>query len=162
MGLCHSRYKMECGRRLALSLMSLLPPNLGKTLLLSPQQQQPSLVAPVPPVVASGPTISSVATIEAGAAIELTVKDGHGMHWNGTKQCTRCCGFDGWKRDGFGMTNSHLMLMLLEHGTWQYLTAGQVTFPDVNTTATKIKIVVPSPQTRSRTPYCPALELRCK
>ena len=29
--------------------------------------------------------------------------NGQGMHWNGTKQCTRCCGFDGWKRDGFGI-----------------------------------------------------------
>ena len=32
MGLCHSRYKIECGRRLALSLMDLMPPNLGKTI----------------------------------------------------------------------------------------------------------------------------------
>ena len=157
MGLCHSRYKMECGRRLALALMSLLPPNLGSE---PPQQQR--LVSPALDVVASGPTITSVAAIENGAAIELTVKNGHGMHWNGTKQCTRCCGFDGWKRDGVGITNSHLMMMLLEHGTWQYITAGGVTFPDANTTATKIVIRSPSPATPKHTQYCPTLELRCE
>ena len=88
--------------------------------------------------------------------------NGQGMHWNGTKQCTRCCGFDGWKRDGVGITNSHLMMMLLEHGTWQYITAGGVTFPDVNTTATKIVIRSPSPATPRHTQYCPTLELRCE
>ena len=55
MGLCHSRYKMECGRRLALALMSLLPPNLGK------EMAEPAVVAsaPVPP----GPTIKSAAAV---------------------------------------------------------------------------------------------------
>ena len=65
MGLCHSRYKMECGRRLALALMSLLPPNLGK------EMAEPAVVAsaPVPP----GPTIKSAGAVShSGPAVSTS------------------------------------------------------------------------------------------
>ena len=75
--------------------------------------------------------------MEGGTIVELTVSNAHGMHWNGTKQCTRCCGFAGYKRDGVGLTNSHLMEMRLD--TWQYITPAGVTFPDVNTTGEKVR-----------------------
>ena len=65
------------------------------------------------------------------------MSNAHGMHWNGTKQCTRCCGFAGYKRDGVGLTNSHLMEMRLD--TWQYITPAGVTFPDVNPTGEKVR-----------------------
>ena len=75
--------------------------------------------------------------MEGGTIVELTVSNAKGMHWNGTKQCTRCCGFAGYKRDGVGLTNSHLMEMRLD--TWQYITPAGVTFPDVNTTGEKVR-----------------------
>ena len=76
--------------------------------------------------------------MEGGTIVELTVSNAHGMHWNGTKQCTRCCGFAGYKRDdGVGLTNSHLMEMRLD--TWQYITPAGVTFPAVNTTGEKVR-----------------------
>ena len=50
------------------------------------------------------------------------------------------------------------MEMLLD--TWQDINPGAVTFPDVNTTGTKIQIRVPSSVTPKGTPYCPGKELR--
>jgi hypothetical protein len=50
------------------------------------------------------------------------------------------------------------MATLPEHGTWEDITAGQVSFPDANTTASKIVIRSPSPQTARRwasEPACP-------
>ena len=66
MGLCHSRYKMECGRRLALALMSLLPPNLGK------EMAEPAVVAPAP--VPPGPAIKSAAAVSRRDDVGIWVK----------------------------------------------------------------------------------------
>ena len=66
MGLCHSRYKMECGRRLALALMSLLPPNLGK------EMAEPAVVAPAP--VPPGPTIKSAAAVSCRDATGIYMR----------------------------------------------------------------------------------------
>lgn len=152
MGLCHSRYKLECGRRLAISLMSLLPSNLGKL----PSTATATYVSSL----AAGPAIQNVTLLDGGTIVELQVANGRGMIWRGTKQCTRCCGYAGWKRDGKGTTNGYIMTMLLEFGTWSYITAESISFPDANTTSSKIHIRVPSPLTPRKTPYCPALELR--
>jgi hypothetical protein len=66
MGLCHSRYKTECGRRLALSLMDLLPPNLGKAVA--------GGVDVATAAVASSPSITNVTVLEKGTVVELTVR----------------------------------------------------------------------------------------
>jgi hypothetical protein len=109
-----------------------------------------------------GPSLVNVSLLKSGTIVELTVANGHGLHWKGTKQCTRCCGMAGWKRDGVGLTNSHLMEMQLD--TWQVISAGAVIFPDANATTggttRKIHVPVPSPMTPHGTPYCPAKQLR--
>ena len=114
MGLCHSRYKQECGRRLALALMALLPPNLGKTL------DERSGSAPIDAAAdssasavtaASGPSITAAAVVSDGTIVELTVADGKGMRWAGTKQCTRCCGAAEWKQNG-GRNSPWIYLLL--------------------------------------------------
>ena len=80
--------------------------------------------------------------------------------WNSSDASSRIdrCPRTGWKRNGVGLTNSRLMEMLLD--TWQDINPGAVTFPDVNTTGTKIQIRVPSSLTPKGTPYCPGKELR--
>ena len=103
----------------------------------------------------------NASVLQHGAVVELTVTNGHGLHWNGTKQCTRCCGLAGWKRDGVGLTNSHIMEMELD--TWQVITPDTIGFPDENVTVGttwRIRVPVPSPMTSRGIPYCPAKHLR--
>jgi hypothetical protein len=145
---------MECGRRLALALMSLLPPGLGK----HAHSMDTKPIGVAPPRNA-GPSLLNVSIVENGAAVELAIANGHGLHWNGTKQCTRCCGLAGWKRDGVGLTSSHLMEMELD--TWQVITPDAVSFLDETVgTMWRIRVPVPSPMTPRGTPYCPAKSLR--
>jgi hypothetical protein len=171
---------MECGRRLALALMALLPPSLGKRTHNTRNEPETAWSG------GEGPSITNVSVVQNGAAVELTIANGQGLHWNGTKQCTRCCGFAGWKRDGVGLTNGHLMEMELD--TWQLITPEAVSFPDENATTggestalsplplifsyksekslcgtgttRRIHVAVPSPMTPHGTPYCPAKRLR--
>ena len=166
--------RLHVGRRLALSLMGLLPPNLGKKRASKTVHKVKAVVAEddesegsnhqqsslLPLPIASGPFITNVSVIDDGTLVELTVTHGRGMHWAGTKQCTRCCGESGWQQNGRGLTNSYIMEMLLGYGTWMYITPHSVTFPDVNTTGLKIRIAVPSPLNPHHEPYCPALALR--
>ena len=72
MGLCHSRYKMQCGARLALELRRLLPDA-------------------APPSVTMGPVVTSAradnSTGTWSSTITLQTRNGDGMYWNGSKQC---------------------------------------------------------------------------
>ena len=141
---------------MALSLMALLPPSLGK----HPHNRHMETNEIIQSSSRS-PSITNVEVVQNGAVVELTIANGRGMHWNGTKQCTRCCGFAGWKRDGVGLTNGNLMEMELD--TWQVITPQAVSFPDENATAgvtRRIHVLVPSPMTPHGTPYCPAKQLR--
>ena len=100
MGLCHSRYKTECGRRLALKLRSLLPRTLGGLAGTEHQSQSnkvdsaaPTAAATTTAVVTSGPSLVSAQYDARTNTVELRVKagTGKGMHFMGTKACTRCC-----------------------------------------------------------------------
>ena len=136
--------------------MELLPPSLGK----HPHSRHMETNEIIQSNSRS-PSIMNVEVVQNGAVVELTIANGRGMHWNGTKQCTRCCGLAGWKRDGVGLTNGKLMEMELD--TWQVITPQAVTFPDENATAGvkhRIHVLVPSPMTPHGTPYCPAKQLR--
>ena len=106
--------------------MALLPPSLGKRTHNTRNEPETAWSG------GEGPSITNVSVVQNGAAVELTIANGQGLHWNGTKQCTRCCGFAGWKRDGVGLTNGHLMEMELD--TWQLITPEAVSFPDENAT----------------------------
>ena len=81
-----------------------------------------------------GPAITAVT--ESATAVVLTIANGAGLHWAGTKQCTRCCGLaplpPGSPRGtvphpygGKGLTNSYPMEMLNING-WQYISAQSV------------------------------------
>ena len=101
-GLCHSRYKTECGRRLALEVNRLLPPAaLG--------------VAAPPLPVSRGPVVTKVSmtpdkTSRSKYSILLEVENGEGMHWAGTQQCTICCG-----------TVAYPMEVQVSSGAWKYI-----------------------------------------
>jgi hypothetical protein len=110
-GLCHSRYKTECGRRLALEVGRLI----GLKTHANSTTVGPS--DPVAVLVKDGSSRSkysvqvlilysfcahSVLILYAycthtvlilySYSVQLTVSNGQGMHWNGTKQCVMCCG----------------------------------------------------------------------
>ena len=72
--------KMECGRRLALALMALLPPSLGKRTHNTRNEPETAWSG------GEGPSITNVSVVQNGAVVELTIANGQGLHWNGTKQ----------------------------------------------------------------------------
>merc|ERR1711957_555445 len=101
-GLCHSRYKTECGRRLALEADRLLPDAEAR--------------------VTRGPVVTNISyvadsTSRSKVSIELTVVNADGLHWNGTKQCTICCGI-----------LAYPMQIQVSSGAWKYTNARDVLF----------------------------------
>jgi hypothetical protein len=151
-GECHSRYKMECGRRLALEVSSLLrgvssSTNLGSSRTnldthagtgSSPNSNPDTNIVggSTPPLV--GPTITSFAVNPKEQTVTLTLNNAKGLEWVGTKQCTRCCGIKpnppGTVKPyppvkpygGKGLTNSYPMHFFNTNGQRQYITAGSV------------------------------------
>ena len=106
-GLCHSRYKTECGRRLALEVNRLLP-SAGED------------VAPVP--VSRGPVVTKVSmtpdrSSRSKYSILLALENAQGIHWAGTKQCTICCG-----------TVAYPMQVQVSSGAWKVVSAKDVRF----------------------------------
>jgi len=100
-GLCHSRYKPQCGRRLALQLRALWG------------------MATVDEVV-TGPTVLNASYDgRSSGDVTVTMRDGDGLHWNGTRQCTACCG-----------TTGYPMQLLMSSGTWRYIEAKNVALSD--------------------------------
>eukprot|EP01052_Picozoa_sp_SAG31_P004019 SAG31_NODE_161_length_21899_cov_16.832844_19_plen_894_part_00 len=109
-GLCHSRYKTECGRRLALEVVRLLkkrPKDFSVTATLVPDHTSRSKVS-----------------------IELkSVHLGAGAHFNGTKQCSMCCGTEASRLATGSPTNTQgVMKVLVSSGTWKYVNAKDVRF----------------------------------
>lgn len=110
-GLCHSRYKPQCGARIALQLRRLL--------------SSPSSPAGWAPNVTSGPVAEGCQLVpdsrsRSRVSIQVNVSFGVGMHWNGTTQCSTCCG-----------TVAYPMRVLVSSGTWKYVNPGDVSFsPD--------------------------------
>jgi len=97
-GLCHSRYKTECGRRLALEVNRLLPKVDNVSI---PVSRGATVIG-----VSMAPDKSS----RSQYSILLTVENGDGMHWQGTQQCTICCG-----------TLAYPMQVLVSSGSWKYV-----------------------------------------
>ena len=83
-----------------------------------------------PAAVVAGPTVTNATVV--GTNIVIHVANGVGMYWNGTKQCTRCCGLRppaGAKGapavpyGGRGLTNAYAMTVLKSTGAWQHIDA---------------------------------------
>ena len=107
-GLCHSRYKTECGRRLALEVDRLLPPH-GAASVRAPR-------------VTRGPVVTNISlvadhTSRSKISIAMAVVNGDGMRWNGTKQCSTCCG-----------TVAYPMQVQVSSGAWKYISPKDVKF----------------------------------
>lgn len=95
-GLCHSRYKLQCGARLALEVQRLLPSFAS-------------------PAVTRGPVVVNVSLVadprsRSHVSIELALANNDGLHWNGTKQCSVCCG-----------TVAYPMQVQVSSGSWKYV-----------------------------------------
>jgi len=182
MGLCHSRYKQQCGKRLALALREFLPPPLGTGT--NREVNYTSDCARsccscclrlIPHLQYIGPSIVNVSLVNKGTLIAITVKNGAGLHWNGTTQCSACCGLApaasfvpplprGAKAPCLGGargeladatkcgTNSASVMRMLtqKSGSWEYVSPGGVTFPNANTSGQKHwpahTILVPGPR----------------
>ena len=102
-GLCHSRYKLQCGARLALELQRLLPS-----------------FAEVAPNVTRGPVVTNVSLVadphsRSRVSIEVGLANAEGLHWDGVKQCSICCG-----------TVAYPMQVRVSSGTWKYVNPGDV------------------------------------
>lgn len=75
-----------------------------------------------------GPTVADVSVVASSGAIVINMEEGStgtGMHWNGTRQCSICCG-----------TLAYPIRVLVSSGTWKYVNPADVSFRNRSMTIT--------------------------